>query len=85
MITQTAISARIKNETLWAIDQEHMVSGNTRNAILNEGAVLLLDLIDRRREFRALNGNPVAQSKVLRGFLLKWFPESMMKNPAEGR
>lgn len=85
MMTQTPISARIYNEILWAMEQEKMVSGNTRNAILNEGAKLLLDLLDTRRNFRAHNGQPVTQSKILAGFLYKWFPESMLKNPAEGR
>lgn len=75
MINQTAISARIDNVTLWKIEQETMVSGSKRNRIINDGARLYLDLLDRRREIRMYTDSEV-RKKILSGFLRKWIPES---------
>lgn len=73
-VTQTAISARIQNEILWSIDQETQLGVYTRNRILNQGASLFLDLIDTRREYRAHPQQDIRR-KIVKGFLLRWFPE----------
>jgi len=73
-VTQTAISARIQHEILWRIDQETQLGMYTRNGILNQGASLFLDLIDTRREYRAHPKQDVRR-KIVKGFLLRWFPE----------
>ena len=73
-VTQTPISARIRHEILWRIDQETQLGVYTKNGILNQGASLFLDLIDARREYRAHPQLDVKR-KIVRGFLLRWFPE----------
>lgn len=75
MINQTAISARIDNATLWKIEQESMVSGMKRNRILNEGARMFLDILDRRREMR-IHGDSEVRKKILSGILSTWIPEA---------
>lgn len=72
--TQTAISARIDNETLWMMDQYCMGGGMKRNRIINEGARLWLDLQERRRLYR-FNVDQATREKILAGFLDVWFPE----------
>lgn len=73
-VTQTAISARIQNEVLWSINQETQLGMYTRNRILNQGASLFLDLIDTRREYR-MYSQPDIRRKIVKGFLMRWFPE----------
>lgn len=73
-VTQTPISARIQHEILWRIEQETQLGMYTRNRILNQGASLFLDLIDTRREYWAHPQQDVRR-KIVRGFLLRWFPE----------
>lgn len=73
-VTQTAISARIQNEVLWKINQETQLGYYTRNRILNRGASLFLDLQDARREYRAHPQQDIRR-KIVKGFLLRWFPE----------
>lgn len=75
MVTQKAISARIKYETMWKLDQEVMLGYYSRNAILNEGAKMYLDLIDRRRRFRTITDRKIKKD-MLRGFLKLYFPEA---------
>lgn len=75
MINQTAISARIDNVTLWKIEQEMMASGMKRNRIINEGARMFLDILDRRREMR-MHTDPEVRKKILSGILSTWIPES---------
>lgn len=74
MITQKPISMRIKYETYWKIYQETMVSGMTRNEILNIGAILFLDLLDTLREYKRFKTRET-KTKILKGFLKKWWPE----------
>lgn len=73
-VTQTPISARIQHEILWRIDQEVQLGQYTRNRILNQGALLYLDLIDTRREYRA-HPQPDIRRKIIKGFLLRWLPD----------
>lgn len=73
-VTQTAISARIQHEILWRIDQETQLGYYTRNRILNRGASLFLDLLNTRREYQAHPQQDVRR-KIIKGFLLRWFPE----------
>lgn len=75
MVTQRPISARISHETLWMIEQETMLGETTRNKILNDGARLLLDLMDTRRQIRA-HGDISIKRKIIRGFIAKWIPET---------
>lgn len=75
MVKQTAISARIDNVTMWKIEQETMVSGTTRNRMLNEGVKMYLSIIDARREYN-MHQDPVVRRKILIGILKRWFPEA---------
>lgn len=75
MVNQKAISARINNYTLWMINQETMVSGTSRNRILNVGAKMYLDIIDARREYN-MHQDPSVRRKILIGMLKRWFPEA---------
>ncbi len=74
-MNQTPISARIDNGILWDIEQETMLGHYKRNRILNEGARLWLDVIDRRRRMRA---NPVPEKRMalLVGFVKLFMPEA---------
>lgn len=73
-MNQKPISARIFHTTLWEMEQEKMVSGRTRNSILNEGARLYLFLLDLRRSYSAID-DPEARKKMIRGFFKIWLPE----------
>lgn len=75
MITQKPISARIKHETMWKLDMERQVSGQSVNALLNDGAVLICDVKDTRRELLIYHGNDYVKEKIITGFLKKWLPE----------
>ena len=75
MITQKPISARIKHEILWKLDMERQVSGQSVNALLNEGAVLICDVKDTRRELCMYHGRDAVKEKIITGFLKKWLPE----------
>ena len=77
MINQKPISARIAHEIIWALELERMVSGISRNHILNEGAALWLDLQDTRRLF-TLYPDQRSKQKILTGFLKKWWPEAVL-------
>lgn len=74
-VTQTPISARIKHEVLWAMNQEAMLGVYSKNEILNEGAMMFLDLLDTRRRIRCAGSNAVKR-KMVHGWLSKWFPET---------
>lgn len=76
MITQQPISARIKHETMWAMNLERMVTGTSINSMLNDGARMYLDNVDTRREF-GLYTNYSERRKIVRGYLKKWFPEAL--------
>ncbi len=75
MVNQTAISARIDNNTLWILEQETMVSGRTRNRMLNEGAAMYVRTLDMRRQYKMYQDTAVRR-KILRGFLKAFFPEA---------
>lgn len=75
MIRQKPISARIKHETMWKLDMERQVSGQSVNALLNDGAVLICDVKDTRRELNYFCGNKKMKEKIITGFLKKWLPE----------
>lgn len=75
MVNQTAISARIDNQTLWMIDQEIMATGCKRNRLLNEGVRMYIQTLGMRREFR-LHQSPDIRRKILKKFLLVYFPEA---------
>ena len=75
MVRQTAISARIDNNTLWMIEQETMAGGPKRNRILNEGARMYLSITDARRAYR-MHQDPAVRRKILNGMLKRWFPEA---------
>lgn len=75
MVKQTAISARIDNNTLWMIEQERMAGGPKRNRILNEGARMYLSITDARRAYR-MHWDPAVKRKILNGILKQWFPEA---------
>ena len=79
MITQKPISARIKHETLWKIEQLTMATGITRNYILNRGAEQYIDLIDTMREHRNHSHNDEARRKILAGFLMKWASDFLIE------
>lgn len=74
-VTQKAISARIKHEVLWAMDQEAMVGVYNRNEILNRGGQLFVELLDVRREMRMFP-DIATKRKMIRGFMLKHWPEA---------
>ena len=74
-VTQKAISARIKHEVLWAMDQEAMVGVYSRNEILNLGGQLFVDLLDVRRQLRVVQDNTVKR-KMIHGFMKKYWPEA---------
>lgn len=75
MINQTAISARINNYILWKINQEVMTGRVNRNRILNDGAMLWLQLQDARDAYKA-HEDPTVRQKILNGLLKTWFPEA---------
>lgn len=75
MVNQTAISARIDNNTLWILKQETMTSGRTRNRMINEGAAMYVQLLDARREYK-MHQDAAVRRKILRGFLRIYFPEA---------
>lgn len=74
MIKQKAISARIRHETLWRVDQEAALGYQNRNAILNDGADMYVHAQDIRRELRA-HADLATRKKILYGFLAIWIPE----------
>ena len=74
MIRQKAISARIRHETLWRVDQEAALGYQNRNAILNHGADMYCHAQDIRRELRA-HADLATRKKILYGFLAIWIPE----------
>lgn len=74
MIKQKAISARIRHETLWRVDQEAALGYQTRNAILNDGADMYVHGQYIRRELRA-HADLATRKKILYGFLAVWIPE----------
>lgn len=82
-VTQTAISARIQNEVLWKINQETQLGLYTRNRILNKGASLFVDLLDVRREYQ-MHPQPDIRRKIVKGFLLRWFPECDLDSMLNG-
>lgn len=75
-VTQTPISARVKHEVLWMMNQEAMLGHYNKNEIVNEGARIFLDLLDTRRSMRAVESAEV-KTKLVRGWLVKWFPEAL--------
>lgn len=74
MINQKAISARIRHETLWRVDQEAALGYQNRNAILNDGADMYCHAQDIRRELKA-HADLATRKKILYGFLAVWIPE----------
>ena len=74
MIKQKAISARIRHETLWRVDQEAALGYQNRNAILNDGADMYCHAQDIRRALRA-HADLATRKKILYGFLAVWIPE----------
>lgn len=74
MIKQKAISARIRHETLWRVDQEAALGYQNRNAILNDGADMYVHAQDIRRALRA-HADLATRKKILYGFLAIWIPE----------
>lgn len=70
MVTQKAISARIYNFILRRIEQTCTVS---RNRILNDGAMLYLDLQDVKQAYHA-ESDPDARAEILHRFLRRWLP-----------
>ena len=74
MIKQKAISARIRHETLWRVDQEAALGYYSRNAILNKGADMFVHAQDIRRELR-MHADLATRKKILYGFLAIWIPE----------
>ena len=74
MIRQKAISARIRHETLWRVDQEAALGCTNRNAILNDGADMYVHAQDIRRELR-MHADLATRKKILYGFLAIWIPE----------
>lgn len=75
MINQTLISARIDNYVLFLAALEKQASGRSRNGILNDGARMLLRLLDAKREYR-VHEDPLVRRKIVRGFLRIYFPEA---------
>ena len=59
----------------WRVDQEVMLGDHNRNRIINHGADMYVDLLDARRQYRA-HPNQDVRKKILKGFLLRWFPEA---------
>lgn len=76
MVNQTAISARIDNNTLWILEQETMATGRTRNRMINEGAAMYVRTLNARREYDA-HRNAAVRRKILLGFLKTYFPEAL--------
>lgn len=74
MIRQKAISARIRHETLWRVDQEAALERQSRNAILNDGADMYCHAQDIRRELK-MHADLATRKKILYGFLAVWIPE----------
>lgn len=74
MKRQKAISARIRHETLWRVDQEAALGYQNRNAILNDGADMYVHAQEIRRELRA-HADLSTRKKILYGFLAVWIPE----------
>lgn len=74
MIKQKAISARIRHETLWRVDQEAALGYKNRNAILNDGADMYVHAQDIRRELK-MHADLATRKKILYGFLAIWIPE----------
>lgn len=74
MIKQKAISARIRHETLWRVDQEAALGYKNRNAILNDGADMYVHAQYIRRELK-MHADLATRKKILYGFLAIWIPE----------
>ena len=74
-VTQKAISARIKHEVLWVMDQEVMLGVYSRNEILNRGGQLFVDLLDVRRQMRCFP-DETTKRKMIHGFMKKYWPEA---------
>ena len=77
MIRQKAISARIRHDTLWRVDQEAALGHQNRNAILNDGADMYVHAQDIRRELR-MHADLATREKILQGFLKRYFPEAAL-------
>lgn len=75
MTNQVPISVRMDSTVKWRVDQEVMLGDNNRNRIINHGADMYVDLLDARRQYRA-HPNQDVRKKILKGFLLRWFPEA---------
>lgn len=76
-VTQRPISARIKHEVLWRLDQEAMIGTYSRNEILNRGGELFLDLLDVRRRMRCFLDEDVRR-KMIHGFMKTHWPEAAL-------
>ncbi len=74
MIKQKAISARIRHEILWRVDQEAALGYQNRNAILNDGADMYCHAQEIRRELK-MHADLATRKKILYGFLAVWIPE----------
>ena len=74
MMSQVPISVRMDSAVKWRVDQEVMLGEYNRNRIINRGADMYVDLLDARRQYRA-HPNQDVRMKILKGFLLRWFPE----------
>lgn len=75
MMNQVPISVRMDSTVKWRVDQEVMLGDYNRNRIINRGADMYVDLLDARRQYRA-HPNQDVRKKILKGFLLRWFPEA---------
>lgn len=75
MTNQVPISVRMDSIVKWRVDQEVMLGDFNRNRIINHGADMYVDLLDARRQYRA-HPNQDVRKKILKGFLLRWFPEA---------
>lgn len=76
MVMQTPISCRIYSILLWKLDQEAMISGIKRNAIINIGVEYYINVADRRREYKA-HRDIETRRKIVRGLLSTLLPEAV--------
>lgn len=74
-MNQVPISVRMDSAVKWRVDQEVMLGEYNRNRIINRGADMYVDLLDVRRQYLA-HPNQDVRKKILKGFLLRWFPEA---------
>lgn len=75
MKNQVPISVRMDSIVKWRVDQEVMLGVYNRNNIINQGSDMFVDLVDARRMYMA-HPDPVVRRKILKGFLVRWFPEA---------